>query len=197
MQEREERRQIDARGGAIERSEAERALSVDDEGPRKGDAAFLLRIVHAELAHDVTVGVAEDRKAQTELLSESARGFRGIDGERHESDAERRELLVATFQLRQLAETERSPIPSIKNQYLRSRGAKRLELARRTPLVRDAKVGDNAPERRRLFFVDHGVVSIACEGGRSVVAELGHGQSRVVRSSFSQAPVPESVFASA
>src|SRR5262249_4162624 len=62
--------QIDARRRAIEGAEAHGPITVEDERGRIGDAALLLAAEEPPRRHDLASRIAEQRKAQPELLGE-------------------------------------------------------------------------------------------------------------------------------
>src|ERR1035441_8766701 len=90
---------------------------VNNEDGWLGDAAFLAGVVDAPVPNDATLGIAQNRKRQTEVNPQGLRCVGCIHRDSHYARARRPDFQVALSVVRQLAEAERSPITAIEEQH--------------------------------------------------------------------------------
>ena len=112
----EETVQVYPSGNAVERSETHEALAAQDEGCRVGDAALLLVVQESVHLNHLAPRVGEERKGKAELRDQRLRCDRLVDGQRDDTQAQRFEVGKAVTVLRQLTETERSPVAAIEDE---------------------------------------------------------------------------------
>lgn len=120
-----------ARGNGVNGRETNEASGIEDENRRFGNAAFLLGVVNVPLLDNATICVAQDAEGQAQFAPHGF-GFVGrVDGDRDEICAARTNFLIVVAIIRQLAETEGSPMAPIEKEDKRATGGQFGEAPRR------------------------------------------------------------------
>lgn len=115
-------RRWNARGNGVNGRETDEASGIEDENRRFGNAAFLPGIVNVPVLDNATICVAQDREGQVQFAPHGFGFFGRVDGNRDEICAARTNFLIAAAVIRQLAETEGSPMASIEKEDKRATG---------------------------------------------------------------------------
>lgn len=91
------------------------AVAIDDENGRPSDAALFFRVVNVPLLHDAPLRITQDRKWQVQLLAHRF-GFPGrVNRDCRDARTCRANFAVVLTVIRQLAETEGSPVTAKEN----------------------------------------------------------------------------------
>ena len=91
------------------------AVAIDDENGRPSDAALFFRVVNVPLLHDAPLRITQDRKWQVQLLAHRF-GFPGrVNRDCRDVRTCRANFAVVLTVIRQLAETEGSPVTAKEN----------------------------------------------------------------------------------
>lgn len=120
-----------ARGNGVNGRETNEATWIEDENRRFGNAAFLPGIVNVPVLDYTTICVAQDGERQMQFAPHGFRFFGRVDGDRGEICAARTNFLIVVAVIRQLAETEGSPMASIEKKDKRAIGGQFGEAPRR------------------------------------------------------------------
>lgn len=120
-----------ARGNSVNGRETDEASGIEDENRRFGNAAFLLGIVDVPVLDYTTICVAQDGERQMQFAPNGFRFFGRVDGNRDEICAARTNFLIVVAVIRQLAETEGSPMASIEYEGKRATGGQLGKAPRR------------------------------------------------------------------
>ena len=128
-------------------------MAIDDENARLRNAAPLLGVVNIPFTNDSVLRVAQNRERQLQLPAKRFRALRRVDGNSDDLSAKRLNPVVIVTVVRQLAETERSPVAAIEDQHQR---APRVDTGK--PLHRPRGIGqfeirDALPNL--WSFIDH------------------------------------------
>lgn len=120
-----------ARGNSVNGRETDEASGIEDENRRFGNAAFLPGIVNVPVLDNATICVAQDGERQMQFAPNGFGFFGRVDGNRDEICAARTNFLIAAAVIRQLAETEGSPMASIEKEDKRATGGQLGKAPRR------------------------------------------------------------------
>ena len=124
-------RRGNARGNGVNGRETDEASGIEDENRRFGNAAFLPGIVNVPVLDYTTICVAQDGERQMQFAPHGFRFFGRVDGDRGEICAARTNFLIVVAVIRQLAETEGSPMASIEKEDKRATGGQLGKAPRR------------------------------------------------------------------
>ncbi len=137
-----------ARSDLIHRGKLHRAVGRQNKYSRLGNATLFVRTIDTPLPHHAASRVRQNGKRKPQVPPYGL-GFLGsIYGNGHHVRARSTQFWVKVAIFRQLAETERSPVPAVEQKNQRSgrsqfgkasllaRGVRKLELGRRLPHLR-------------------------------------------------------------
>jgi hypothetical protein len=130
----------DALVDAIDGREEHLATRGDHEDRRLRDAPVLARVENIPLSDDASIGVTQDGERELELAAKTFRLVGAVDGDCDDFGSGGANLIVAIAILRQLAETERSPAPAIKDEHDRPGSNERRQPARYTGRVGELEI---------------------------------------------------------
>lgn len=139
-----------ARGNGVNGRETDEASGIEDENRRFGDAAFLPGIVNVPVLDNATSCVAQDAEGQAQFAPHGFGFFGRVDGDRGEICAARANFLIAAAVIRQLAETEGSPMASIEKEDKRATGGQLGKAPRRARGIRQLEFRRNRSHNWKL-----------------------------------------------
>lgn len=109
-----------ARGNGIHRAVAHCAIAVNDKDCRFGNPTLVPRIIDIPLLYHAPFCITQNRKRQVQLKAQLFRFFRRIHRNGHDTGPGGVEFMIMPAVIRQLAETERSPMSAIEEQHDRA-----------------------------------------------------------------------------
>lgn len=145
-------RRLGTSGQVLGGAPAHPQFAVDDERRGKSDIAFAM-IDEAPRRDRRARGVAQNMEGEIEVAFHSRSLIDPIHGNRDEVGARLTDFSILASIIRQLAETEGSPVPPVKNDHAEPARRELAEPARFSAGVGKRDIGNRLAQRRRMLLL--------------------------------------------